>query len=56
MRGAGEAEQSKDFSGTQGTQVGIQRRVIRIGASEKVIVEQRLEGGELDKQITGERL
>ena len=40
-----------------GAQVGILRRVIRRGASEKVTVEQRLEGGErADKQITGERL
>ena len=40
-----------------GFQVGILRRVIRRGASEKVTVEQRLgEGGRADKQITGERL
>lgn len=40
-----------------GARVGILRRAIRIGASEKMTVEQRLEGGErADKQIKGEWL
>lgn len=44
-------------SRTAGARVGILRRVITIGASEKATVEQRLEGVRaLDKQITAERL
>lgn len=44
------------FSGIQGAQVGILRRVIRVGASEKVTVEQRLEGGERVGQADNRRM
>lgn len=39
-----------------GAQVGILRGVIRIGASEKVTVEQRLEEGERVRQADNRRM
>lgn len=52
----GESREEYEFSGIQGAQVGILRRVFRTGASQKVIVEPRCEEGERIRQADNRRM